>query len=993
MKSSTCLDDDVVAAFVEGKLWAAERAAALDHLDTCPPCRRLVSSLAAPTSSDSEDDDASAAESMASVPWLLRAGGVAGRFIILQRLGAGGMGIVYAAHDPELDRKVALKILFGRGVAEEEGALLREAQAMARVVHPNVVTVHDVGTVGDQVFTAMEFVDGVTARQWLRQKPRTVSEILRVYVEAGHGIAAAHAAALVHRDFKPDNVLVGRDGRARVTDFGLAREAPVLTSPERHEPAVASSEAQGTAWSHTTEHTATTAGTPAYLSPEQHEGRKADARSDQFSFCVALFEALYGELPFAGTTLGERRRAVLAGDVRFPRPYAAIPRRVRRALLRGLRVNRRERHDSMAALLRDLTPPPRALRFAWLAAGLLAGGTIAAGIAAHRESAAHAAACAESETRFAGIWDAARADQVATAFANSGKPFAPAAITGVKRALDDYTRKWKAESRASCEAPRLHKTQNEEMGALRRVCFERRRGDVKALTDVFVEADSGVVERAVEAVRRLSPLATCSDVAALVAEPMPPRDPAARVQVERLRLQLGVAQALRDSGKVDPARSTAEQVLSEARTLGYAPLAAEALYLIGALHEMVGNGNDAKSALESAASEAEAARHDVVAARARTLLVAVVGARLGKTALAHDLARSARSAVDRAGRPPEIEASLALAEGRVFYQEGQFDEAWRRYERAAALLEGALGADAPELLPTIHNRANVLLNQGKYRASTEMYAHAQVVAERAYGPDHPRLKLVLEAMSLALSLQGRFDDAVDAAQHALRIVERTVGRDHISAVAAMHALAAGLLGQGRVEEALTLDQQALATTQRTYGAEHYTISNALIYRARAEDAAGRTRDALQSAELGAAMELRVLGAAHPGRVDTLTMMAALHRKTEQHAKALTRAKEAVALAEKVFVAGHPSGSAALGELGRCELATGNAGAAVATLERALVEQQRSEGDPLGLADTSFALAQALVKTQGDAARARKLAHGAAAFGDRSHRQEAPWMGP
>jgi predicted Ser/Thr protein kinase len=278
-----------------------------------------------------------------------------GRYRVLGRLGQGAMGVVYSALDEQLDRRIAIKLLqTGRGRGEARERLRREALALGRLSHPNVVAIHEIGEAEGQLFVAMELVEGVTLQAWLMERPRRVAEVLAAYVQAGRGLAAAHAVGLVHRDFKPENILIGSDGRVRVVDFGLARQAFDTTN------------------SHTTAHhdgpldgalTATGAllGTPAYMAPEQAGGDVAvDARSDQFSFCVALYEALYGERPFGGATFDAYLAEVAAGRVRRPTPGRRVPRTLRRALLRGLRHVPGERWPDMHTLLARLSTRSRA---------------------------------------------------------------------------------------------------------------------------------------------------------------------------------------------------------------------------------------------------------------------------------------------------------------------------------------------------------------------------------------------------------------------------------------------------------------------------------------------------------------------------------------------------------------------------------------------------------------------------------------------------------
>jgi len=225
---------------------------------------------------------------MGSEPVRIETGAVVGRYVVLQQLGVGGMGVVHACYDPELDRKVALKVLRSDtvdGVARAR--LLREAQALAKLSHPNVVAIHDVGTVGEHVWLAIELVDGQTLRQWL-ETPRRWREVLEVMGAAGHGLAAAHVAGLSHRDFKPDNVMIGRDGRARVMDFGLARASGKTTEPASDTTLVPS---VPPTWADApVTRVGAIVGTPRYMAPEQlRGGRSVTGAADQFAFCVSAF--------------------------------------------------------------------------------------------------------------------------------------------------------------------------------------------------------------------------------------------------------------------------------------------------------------------------------------------------------------------------------------------------------------------------------------------------------------------------------------------------------------------------------------------------------------------------------------------------------------------------------------------------------------------------------------------------------------------------------
>ncbi|MCA9678315.1 MAG: protein kinase, partial [Myxococcales bacterium] len=378
-----CLDDNDASEFASGSM-AGETATRVErHLASCRDCRQLVAALAPmPGEGDAESDVITAPRRVplgkrgrkvdvaiapterpagATVPARPRdpvviAGDTIGRYIILARLGAGGMGVVFTAYDPQLDRKVALKLLrTGSGLAEGEARarLVREAQAIAQLSHPNVVAVYDVGTAdsGD-VYIAMEFVEGETLTSWLGHWERSWREILEMFFQAGRGLAAAHARGLMHRDFKPDNVLVGLDGRVRVTDFGLARSVidhVEELSKDRPRPDLAALRVTLTA-------TGAVLGTPRYMAPEQLRGATADARSDQFSFCIALYEALYGTHPLPGDSVIEM---VQHGAEPTPPPVdTKVPPSIGRTLMRGLSIEPVKRYSTMSALLVELTPPP-----------------------------------------------------------------------------------------------------------------------------------------------------------------------------------------------------------------------------------------------------------------------------------------------------------------------------------------------------------------------------------------------------------------------------------------------------------------------------------------------------------------------------------------------------------------------------------------------------------------------------------------------------------
>ncbi len=388
---SACLDDSALLELVEGRLDPERAPAVHAHLDLCASCRELVAESAkycfqeddAPADEVSTEATLPARARRARPEPTVQPGRTIGRYVIGEVIGAGGMAVVYRAHDPQLGRHVALKLVRTdrRAAHDWQLRLLREARAMAQLSHPNVVHVYDAGVVDDQVFLAMELVEGQTLDQWMRAAARTPTEILSAFIESGRGLAAAHAANLVHRDFKPSNVLVSHDGRVRVTDFGLARSA--LSSPQE------GLEAPPAELLPSVTRTGMVVGTPAYMAPEQLRGLPTDGRTDQFGFCVALFEFLYGERPSIETTsvpAAPPEATAISLPLRQRALGSPVPG-VYRVLERGLRLDPGERYPSMEALLGELAAvgrarvPARSRRILLAAVGGLVGVAAVAGFA------------------------------------------------------------------------------------------------------------------------------------------------------------------------------------------------------------------------------------------------------------------------------------------------------------------------------------------------------------------------------------------------------------------------------------------------------------------------------------------------------------------------------------------------------------------------------------------------------------------------------------
>ena len=644
-----------------------------------------------------------------------------GRFTILGRLGAGNMGVVYTAYDDILDRKVAIKVLQDGGGAGSL-RLLREAQAMARVAHPNVVAVHEVGTAEHQVYVAMEFIRGATLHVWQREPGRAWPEIVEAYIQAGRGLAAAHAAGLIHRDFKPSNAMIGADGRVRVLDFGLVRAQQAVDADGLD----VSSSRSSIALQLT--HAGDVLGTPAYMSPEQMRGVTLGPATDQFSLCVSLFEALYGQQPFQGESLAALYRAILRRRIPDPPRATRVPARLRATLLRGLEPVPEDRFPTMDALLRALGDGSTRRRRLGLALG--SGAAVTAALAGFLAAKSQGPAmCGGAGAQLAGVLVGR---DLAPALAAAGPQLAAELRPRVAAGLAEYSAAWVAAHEDAC----LAHARGEQSDALldrRMACLGRRKAALGEAVAVLADADAEVVREALRVVHDLPPVARCNDVEVLAAQVPPPTDPAVAVAVEELHTILARAEALAHAGRIAEAVALADAAVESAARVGHRPIEAEALLVRArmALRVTIDPGDGDR--LRRAMLVGIGSGMDEVAAEAAALQVYVrgqftasVAAALAEVPLAEELAR-------RLPQPEAILGLLANNVGTVHMTRGELPAARAAFQRALARRERALAHDDVELAYTL---ANLALVEDR---SPEREAHlrrALAVFTAALGPSH-----------------------------------------------------------------------------------------------------------------------------------------------------------------------------------------------------------------------------------------------------------------
>jgi serine/threonine protein kinase/tetratricopeptide (TPR) repeat protein len=873
------------------------------------------------------------------------------RYVVLDPLGEGGMGMVYAAYDSVLDRKVALKLLpqetadGGAELTSGRARLLREAQAMAKLSHPNVVGVYDVYQHGTLVFMAMELVEGQTLLQWLQEKPRGKREILAAFLSAGRGLAAAHAAGLVHRDFKPTNVLVGKDGRVRVTDFGLARthDAPPEPLAEDTPPAPSTSPVK----SHSLLELELTQkgavlGTPAYMAPEQFRGVTADARSDQFSFAVSLWEALYGERPFEGRSSSERKEKVLAGLINPPPSHSRVPPWIHRALLRALSTAPEARYPSLDALLATLERDPAQVRRRWLAVAalllLVTGSGVLAWSTWHQRK---ASLCTGVQAKLVGIWDAPRQAAVEKAFLGTQQSYAGDTWTRVRDALNTYTAAWTGMHQDTCEATRIRGEQSEAVMSLRMACLEGRRQELAALTEVFTEANATVVEKAISAASALRPLRGCADVEALLAEVKPPEDTATRQAVEAARAQLARVKAHTESGKYKEALELATAVAQKTATLGYGPVHAEALFMRAWTQIISGESQGVTPLLTEALWLAHASRHDTIATAASVRLMGYYSYR-GPKEEEDRWEHFARASLDRLGENGELRAIYHNNRGISLYNQGNFAEAYEAFDKAFALAEQHLGPANATTLRYATNSLAALGNLDRIEDSIRAFEALVRMGETNLGPTHPFLTHPLSNLSNRYLMQGRLADARRVLDRMKEIGQQAY-RPGSEEWAHFH-LAYGDLEseEGRDAESLQHYEESARLFQERTGAESTDTLQALVRVADAQMSLERLTQSQQTFQR--VLELVKKDPRQHEHVYTQAMLglATLHSVRGQYDKALRLRQQALELREKYLGSEHYNTSLVRQDIASTYIELGQPARALVHLEQVLARFQKTD---------------------------------------------------
>ncbi len=746
-----------------------------------------------------------------------------GDYVLGPVIGSGGMGVIYSAVDAKLHRKVAIKVIRGQVSAAftdyASSRLVREAQTMARLSHPNVVTIYQVGTIDDQVYVAMEFIDGQTLTQWLETARPTWRQALDVVMQAGRGLEAAHAAGVIHRDFKPDNILIGRDGRVLVTDFGLARAGLGIETPPS---------SVGLPKDANLTMTGAIMGTPAYMSPEQHEGRKSDARSDQYSYCITLYEALYQQRPFVGESWDDLAVAKENCTIAPVPSGSRVPRWLRGIIVRGLSTNPEERFPGMTDVL-ALIDAQRARRRSYLVFGVGAAvmATSVAALTIPRSTDDPAAACTAGSDRIAAVWTDAQQSKVRAAFFATKSPIAEASWTHASATLTAYSTSWRAMYRDACEATHTRRDQSERLLDRRMSCLRRREQELQAVVELFVAADASVVSEAAEAVNGLSRIQDCMPTEAMsvaAAENVKPDDPARR---ERISGELARAKALAATTKTPEAMAIAQRVVTEAKASGDTALEAEARGLVGRLHAMAGRFDDAKDALVRTIELAERARDVALRVSALVELVYIDGFELRKFAEAHVWARLAATAIEGSEGLAFLQARLFANRGTVFFAEGRYKEARDALEEALVMLRRTLGPDHIDVAVTTDRVGSVLLKMGSTAEAMPYHRAAIEILTKTLGETHFQVADAVNNLGNALSQAGDLDAAAVEYRRALSIWQQVLGPAHARTAVGHSNLGSLALMRADYSTALLELESALKVETASSGGSHPSVAETL----------------------------------------------------------------------------------------------------------------------------------------------------------------------
>ena len=816
-----------MARYCSGLLNAQHRALVEQHLDTCDSCSDAIALVVNQSVATSD-------EGCASEPIELTTGERIADYVVGEELGRGGMGIVYAAYDVELDRDIALKVVADLFPDKP----LREARALARLDTPHVVRVHKVLRHRGQRIIAMERIDGLALDRWLRAKP-TPSAVLAALLGAGRGLAAAHKAGVVHADIKPSNILIAEDGRARVTDFGLA----MVDTEDRK-----------------------TGGTPKYMAPEHAETGEATVLSDQYSYCLTVASALDFD--------------VFANLRTLPK---TAPSRVFTALKRGSAKEPSERFPNMETLLAELEPPSSA-RFVTVAAVGLTAGLL--GLAAfwwQQQSQPAAVSCDSGAKQVAQVWNSAARKSLLDRFAKAAGQSAQESALRLEPAIDDFATRWAAGHKDACEATHVRGAQSAALLDKRMLCLQTRLGSLERFIQSISESeDVAALQRSLDVFDRLPAPEDCLRSEALAAVTPLPSSPESREEIAALEQRIA---NVKSDVQLSPLQAMEQlQAISESPALAHAPLRARYYQALGETHDALGAFAESEEAFDIAAKAAVEGHDDEQLARTLGALMAAKGYRLGKIEHGKAWAEAASLMLKRAGSSPENLALFHHNQGMALLTAGEFAKARKLLLQANEALVRLKGPSARELVANLDAIGTSYYREGDLESAQRFHEQSIELGDLSYGPTHKRLASAVNNLALIHMQRNDFSDALPLFARARTILTESAGPESAGVGMVIVNMAIMLSKQGETKLATAEIAQAMPILQNAFGPGHPML---------AEMKATQSMIASEANDLGSAIAFQLeaialresLGTLHPAVLNDRYNLAGLWCENDQFDKA------------------------------------------------------------------------------------------------------------
>ncbi|MCH9680169.1 MAG: tetratricopeptide repeat protein [Deltaproteobacteria bacterium] len=936
----SCLDDNVAAAFVQGLLAPAAAQEVEAHLESCSECRSLMIDFAQAFAAPTVGDDTDVTTPAEAPP--IRRGDRLDRYVVIECVGTGGMSTVYSAYDPELDRKVALKVMrMARAEASlddprREQRLLIEARAIARLNHPNVVSVFDARVLQGDLFIAMELVPGKTLRRHLDSTSTPWREALSLCVGAGRGLAAAHRAGIIHRDFKPDNVLVGDDGRVRVADFGLATridppkvdvqaptDADARTQRETAPTADLTAPDDGPVtrdWPTELTRTGYVLGTPLYMAPEQMVNLPPSAASDQYALCLVTWEAVFGQPAFEASSFEEL--LVVRGRDELTAPTRrGVPAAIEAALRRGLQARPELRWPSVDALL-DALAIRRSRAPVWTGVAATAALTIGGVVAAQGDP---SPPCDQGAMAIATTMEAPGRARIEQHLPHGVGP-------KLATRIETWASSWAEAHDAACRATHVEHIQSEAVLDRRVGCLQRRRRQMETFIDLMLSDAHGDGSDELAAIESLGDLRMCADIDRLLRSDAPPTDLAMAATVEKIAASVHEARVYREAGRYAQARALAQQAVDQADATAHPPLQAQARLEYGRALAATEDRPAAAATIADAAAIAAGVGADDVAAAAWVALLGTEST-TSDDVTARQREAFADAAVRRVGDPPRLRVRWLIASGALARRQGRLgrarDQLTSARDRVAALDEPLRHADI------LRRLAHVEIDDGRFEPALELIEHALALRQDTLGDHHPRVADAMQNYGNVLLRAGRFDDAAALLRQALAIAEQSLGPQHLNVAGIVAALGVAERRLGHTDSARALLGRAIEIRERALGSRDPEVADALVSLANIEYAEDRYPAARQGLERALSIYADRLPDDDPRVVAARANLAGVHADTDDLPRAEAEYRAVIAAREASLGADHPQVAIAQANLGQVLTAAGRPAEAVALLDVAV----------------------------------------------------------